>query len=122
GSGSGSGRGSGGPACTPTGDLSVMGSAGPCTAHQNCPTTVFTAVVAGAPGPLVDVDVSIEAIAASPDQNVLRLPSPQGTLVTLFNHRGTFLTDDFVGTMFDDEATLAVATAPGPFHGCFKPE
>jgi hypothetical protein len=28
---------------------------------QNCPTTSFTAVVSGAPGPVGDVDVSITA-------------------------------------------------------------
>jgi len=122
GSGSSSGSASGGAACTPIGDLSVMGGVGPCAANQNCPITIFTAVVANAPGPIVDVDVSLEAIAASTDQNVLKLRSPQGTLVTLFNHRGNFLTDDFFGTMFDDEAAQAVAMAPGPFNGCFKPE
>jgi subtilisin-like proprotein convertase family protein len=119
--GAGSGTGGGGVACVPAGDQSVTGTTGACSANQNCPVTTFTAVVAGAPGPIVDVDVSIDAIAASTDQNILRLQSPQGTIVTLFNHHGTFLTDDFVGTMFDDEAAQSVATAPGPFHGCYKP-
>jgi hypothetical protein len=122
GSSSSSGAGGGAAACVPSGDQSVMGTTGPCNANQNCPTTAFTAAVAGAPGPVVDVDLSLEAVAASTDQNILWLQSPQGTLVMLFNHHGTFLTDDFVGTIFDDEALQSVAMAPGPFHGCFKPD
>jgi predicted dithiol-disulfide oxidoreductase (DUF899 family) len=99
-----------------------MGTTGACNANQNCPTTSFTAVVTGAPGPIVDVDVSLNAIAASTDQNILSLRSPQGTTVTLFNHHGNPFTDDFFGTMFDDEAAQSVASAPGPFHGCYRPD
>jgi subtilisin-like proprotein convertase family protein len=104
------------------GTMSFNGTSGPCTANQNCPTTSFTTVVAGAPGPVAGVRLSLEAVAASTDQNTLTLKSPAGTSVLLFNQRGTFLTDDFVGTLFDDDATAPVATAPGPFHGCFRPE
>jgi hypothetical protein len=116
------GEGGGGPACSGSGEMSFAGASGAAMANQNCPQTDYPVQVAGAPGPITDVDVSLEAIAASTDQNRIWLVSPSNVQVLLFDHGGTFLTDDFVGTIFDDQAATPVATAPGPFHGCFRPE
>jgi hypothetical protein len=111
-----------GLACAAAGDVSMPGGGGAVPASQNCPQADFTVIVADAPGPIVDVDVSLDAIAANTSQNRVWLLAPDGTQVLLFDHRGTFLTDDFVGTEFDDESGMSVAAAPGPFHGCFQPE
>ncbi len=111
-----------GLACAGAGDLSMPGPGGAVPASQNCPQTDFAVMVAGSPGPIADVDVSIDAIAANTSQNRVWLVAPDQTTVLLFDHRGTFLTDDFVGTRFDDQSAMPVSTAPGPFHGCFAPE
>lgn len=116
------GGGDPGVACSGNGDMSLPGSTGPCTANQNCPQTDFVVQVMGAPGPVVDVDVSLDGVAASTDQNRIWLIGPDATQVLLFDQRGTSLTDDFVGTSFDDHAPATVASAPGPFHGCYRPE
>jgi hypothetical protein len=112
----------GGAVCSGSGEMSFEGAGGPAMANQYCPQTDYPVQVAGAPGPIADVDVSLEAIAASTDQNRIWLVSPSNVQVLLFDHGGTFLTDDFVGTIFDDQSATLVATAPGPFHGCFRPE
>ena len=91
-------------------------------ANQYCPQTDFPLVVAGAAGPVADVDVELDVVAANTSENRLWLVSPIGTQVLLFDRHGTFLTDDFFGTMFDDDAALSIAAAAGPFHGCYRPE
>jgi proprotein convertase P-domain-containing protein len=111
-----------GPACGGGGAIAMPGAVGPAAANQYCPQTDFVVQIDGAPGPIADVDVSIDGVLANTSQNRLWLISPAGTQVLLFDRRGSFLTDDFVGTLFDDDAPTAVASAPGPFHGCFAPE
>jgi hypothetical protein len=111
-----------GPACGGGGAIAMPGGIGPAAANQYCPQTDFVVDIDGAPGPIADVDVSIDGVLANTSQNRLWLVGPSGTQVLLFDRRGTFLTDDFVGTLFDDDAPTAVASAPGPFHGCFAPE
>jgi subtilisin-like proprotein convertase family protein len=114
--------GGGGAACSGDGDLSVNGAGGGANANQNCPSTLFSVLVQNAPGPVADVDVELQAVAANTSENRLWLKSPLGTEVLLFDRRGNFLTDDFFGTIFDDQSATPVAAAPGPFHGCYSPE
>lgn len=111
-----------GPACAGVGEVSMQGQGGAVAANQNCPHTDFVIQVEGADAPVADVAVSIDAIAANTSQNRMWLVSPAQTQVLLFDHRGSFLTDDFVGTIFDDQAAMSVVGAAGPFHGCFAPE
>jgi subtilisin-like proprotein convertase family protein len=109
-------------ACASTGAISHPGSGGPTTANQNCPTTDFYINVANSPGPIADVEVSVDGIAANTSQNRLWLIGPSNTQVLLFDRRGTAFTDDWVGTYFDDESPTPIAAAQGPFHGCYRPE
>jgi subtilisin-like proprotein convertase family protein len=111
-----------GPACAGVGEVSMQGQGGAVAASQNCPHTDFVIQVVGADVAVADVAVSIDAIAANTSQNRIWLVSPAQTQVLLFDHRGSFLTDDFVGTIFDDQAAMSVVGAAGPFHGCFAPE
>lgn len=111
-----------GPVCGGGGAIALPGAIGPASASQYCPQTDFVVQIDGAPGAIADVDVSIDGVLANTSQNRLWLIGPSGTQVLLFDHRGTFLTDDFVGTLFDSDAPTLVASAPGPFHGCFAPE
>lgn len=111
-----------GPACAGVGEVSMQGAGGAAAANQNCPHTDFVIQIVGADAPVADVAVSIDAIAANTSQNRIWLVSPAQTEVLLFDHRGSFLTDDFVGTIFDDQAPMSVVGAAGPFHGCFAPE
>jgi subtilisin-like proprotein convertase family protein len=111
-----------GPACAGGGDIAQAGNAGAATSNQNCPTTQFSAQVQGAPGPIVDVDLALEAVAANTSEVRLWLRSPSSTEVLLFDRRGNSFTDDFFGTSFDDESASPIAGAAGPFHACYRPE
>ena len=111
-----------GPSCGGGGAIAMPGAVGAAAANQYCPQTDFVVQIDGAPEAIADVDVSIDGVLANTSQNRLWLIGPSGTQVLLFDHRGTFLTDDFVGTLFDSDAPTLVASAPGPFHGCFAPE
>lgn len=52
---------------------------------------------------------------------VITLQSPNGTQVRLFNRRGGD-GQNLTGTLFDDEATIAIRNGSAPFSGTFRPE
>ena len=52
---------------------------------------------------------------------IIKLISPAGTSVTLFDRRGGS-GDNLSNTVFDDAAAAAVASAAAPFAGTYKPE
>jgi len=100
----------------------VNGTTGPASSNQNCPITTYSAVVAGSPGSIADVELLLTAEAATTSEVTLSLQSPLGTTVVLFDQHGGPFTDDFVGTHFDDASTSPIATAPAPRTGCYSPD
>jgi cysteine-rich repeat protein len=61
--------------------------------------------VAGMPGTIVDVDVTIDLVHPEPGRLVLSLVAPSGATVQLSNQNGGDNADVFAGTTFDDQAT-----------------
>jgi len=71
--------------------------------------------------PIADVDVSID-IEHTGDSNLdITLHSPLGTSVELTSDNGG-AGDDYLGTIFDDEAATAIQSGSAPFTGSFIPE
>ena len=70
---------------------------------------------------IIDVNVRLNISHTSIGQLAVSLRHPDGTLVLLANHRGGG-GDHFVNTVFDDEATTAIAAGLAPFTGSFKPD
>lgn len=100
----------------------VQGSIGAANANQNCPTTDYTAVVAGDPGTVPDIEVMLDAMVATSSEFVATLRSPSGTSVVLFDKHGNPFSDDFIGTHFDDASPSPVSGAAAPRNGCFAPD
>jgi cysteine-rich repeat protein len=65
---------------------------------------VSTVVVSGAPGAIVDVDVTLDIAHTQPDQLDIFLVSPRGTTVTLTTDNGGNNDDIFAPVTFDDQA------------------
>jgi len=71
---------------------------------------------------VTDVDVTIGNITHTYDGDlVLTLIGPTGTRTALSNRRGTG-GDNFINTVFSDEATTPIANGTAPFTGAFKPD
>jgi subtilisin-like proprotein convertase family protein len=68
-------------------------------------------------------DLSVQVSASHPNDGTVRISliGPDGTQVVLFNRRGGS-GNDFVNTIFDDEAPNSVWRGTAPFTGSYKPE
>jgi serine protease len=68
-------------------------------------------------------DLSVQVSASHPNDGTVRISliGPDGTQVVLFNRRGGS-GNDFVNTIFDDEAPNSVWRGTAPFAGSYKPE
>lgn len=72
-------------------------------------------------GSIVDVDVMLDITHTyNGDLNVF-LISPSGTRVELFSDVGSF-TDNFHGTILDDDAPISITAGTAPYTGSFRPE
>jgi subtilisin-like proprotein convertase family protein len=77
------------------------------------------------PGRIKDLDVRIGRIAhGSVGDLVIDLIGPDGTAVTLARHVGgpDNTADDFVETVFDDEAPNSISSASAPYTGGVRPQ
>ena len=70
---------------------------------------------------IVDVNVRLNIAHTSIGQLIVSLRHPDGTFLILSNHRGGG-GDNFVNTVFDDEAGTAISTGIAPFTGSYRPE
>jgi subtilisin-like proprotein convertase family protein len=68
-----------------------------------------------------DLNVQISLNHTALSDLVITLRSPTGQVITLFNKRGGWA-DNLVNTVFDDQATTAIAAGTAPFTGSFRPE
>lgn len=68
-----------------------------------------------------DLNVQISLNHTALSDLVITLRSPTGQVITLFNRRGAWA-DNLVNTVFDDQATTAIAAGAAPFTGSFRPE
>jgi len=72
-------------------------------------------------GPVVDVNVTFDATHPYPPDLDVTLTSPSGTTIELTTDNG-WSGDDFVGTVFDDEAAGPITGGAPPYTGSFQPE
>lgn len=88
------------------------------------PVTVGTAIsaiaIAGFVGTLTDVDIMLDLSHSAVGDLAVVLVAPDGRRVELTAGIGGE-TNNFVGTIFDDEATAAVADGAAPYTGRFRP-
>ncbi len=75
-------------------------------------TVTSTISVAGAGGYMLDVDLTTFVVNAFPDDLVVTLTSPAGTVVTITSNNGGESNDPFNGTVWDDDA--GDVNPPGP--------
>jgi len=70
---------------------------------------------------ITDLNVAINVTHTYDSDLIISLKSPTGVVSTLSFRRGG-AGDNFVSTIFDDEATKAISSGIAPFTGSFKPE
>jgi subtilisin-like proprotein convertase family protein len=68
-----------------------------------------------------DLNVAINVTHTYDSDLIISLKSPTGVVSTLSYRRGGS-SDNFLSTIFDDEATKAISSGVAPFTGSFKPE
>ncbi|HEY2415289.1 MAG TPA: S8 family serine peptidase [Pirellulaceae bacterium] len=74
--------------------------------------------------PIADVNVALDLTYPRDGNLNIWLVSPMGTTVYLSQRRGGSTTgsQDFTGTVFDDEADQTIAEGTAPFTGAFRPD
>ncbi len=85
---------------------------------------VVSTLVVVAPGMSVqDLNVDINITYDPTADLVVQLTSPSGTSILLADQAGAiFGSPNFTGTVFDDEATAAIANGTAPFSGSYTPD
>ncbi|MFZ4611849.1 MAG: proprotein convertase P-domain-containing protein, partial [Gemmataceae bacterium] len=70
---------------------------------------------------ITDLNVAINVTHTYDSDLIISIKSPTGVVSTLSYRRGGS-GDNFVSTIFDDEATKAISSGIAPFKGSFKPD
>jgi subtilisin family serine protease/subtilisin-like proprotein convertase family protein len=83
-------------------------------------TVTSSLAVSGVSGPITDLDVNVSVQHPAVGDLTLTLVAPGGRRVLLMAGAGGE-SDDLTGTIFDDEATTAVASGDTPFAGRYRP-
>jgi subtilisin-like proprotein convertase family protein len=86
---------------------------------------VTSTLTVPSPGRIKDLDVSIGRIThGSVGDLVIELIGPDGTAVTLARHTGgpDNTANNFVETVFDDEASTNISSGFAPYTGSFRPQ
>ena len=88
-----------------------------------CPTLVTAPItVSGLGASLLDVEVKIVNLTHTYDGDLnIYLLGPNGVQIELSTANGTS-GDNFVNTVFDDEATTLISAGVAPFTGNFRPD
>ncbi len=85
------------------------------------PAGVVSTLIVPTAATVADVNATVNINHTWDGDLILSLISPAGTPVTLANHRGGS-GDNFVNTVFDDEAAVPISDGSAPFTGSFRPE
>jgi len=84
--------------------------------------TVESTLEVDEPGLILDLDVRIDELRHTFDRDLeIEIEGPDGTTVTLVDNRGEGR-NDFIDTVFDDEASDPISAGSAPFSGNFQPE
>ncbi len=93
----------------------------PVTIPDNNTTGVTSTINVPDLDTVVDVNVTVNVQHTWDGDVTMYLIGPNGTQVTLVARRGSS-GDNFVNTVFDDQATTPISSGTVPFTGSFKPE
>jgi subtilisin-like proprotein convertase family protein/subtilisin family serine protease len=104
-----------------SGTLTTVSSGAISVALPDNSTVTRTLAVSGLAGNVADMNVRVNMTHTWDGDVRLVLISPSGTRVPLVTNRGGS-GDNFVNTVFDDEAATSVTTGTAPFTGSFRPE
>ena len=83
-------------------------------------TTTSLINVDAVPSPILDVNVHLTLTHTYDADLVMTLVAPDGTSVILAQNNGGS-SDDYVNTVFDDQATTPIGSGAAPFTGSFRP-
>lgn len=83
--------------------------------------TYTSTITVGPNYPITDVNVTFSATHTFDADLDIFLTSPNGTTVELSTDNGS-LNDDYINTVFDQEATTPITSGSAPFTGSFIPE
>ncbi len=84
--------------------------------------TVESTLEVDEPGLILDLDVRIDELRHTFDGDLeIEIEGPDGTTVTLVDRQGGN-GDDFIDTVFDDEASDPISAGSAPFSGNYQPE
>lgn len=83
--------------------------------------TITSSIVIADPSTVTDVNVTVNVTHSYDGDLLLTLIGPTGTRVTLSNRHGSG-GDNYVNTVFDDEAGTPIASGTPPFTGNFRPD
>jgi subtilisin-like proprotein convertase family protein len=110
---------------TGTPDPQSVAPAGGLAIPDDSSAGVSSTLTIPSPGRIKDLDVSIGRIEhGSVGDLVIELIGPDGTAVTLARHVGgpDNSGNNFVETVFDDEASTSISSAFAPYTGGFRPQ
>ncbi len=93
----------------------------PLAIPDNSPTGASSTVVVDSVYGVVDVDVLINITHTYTGDLDITLAGPNGTTVELTSDNGG-TGENFVDTIFDDDAATSITTGTAPFTGSFQPE
>ena len=80
-----------------------------------------SAITIDSSGPIIlDLDVTINLIHTFDSDLTINLIAPDGTVITLADSVGLD-EDNFIGTIFDDDAAIPIDVGTAPFTGRFQP-
>ncbi|MCC6476117.1 proprotein convertase P-domain-containing protein [bacterium] len=94
------------------------------TGDNNCPTGVYADIVVapGTWGPIQDIEVRINSLTHTYDADLdIKLVGPNNVEIELSTDNGSF-SDNYVNTVFDDEAATLITAGTAPFTGTYRPE
>jgi subtilisin-like proprotein convertase family protein len=83
-------------------------------------STISSPIAVVNPGTVSDVNVSLNATHTYDGDLQIDLVGPNGTRVALSSRNGG-AADNYVNTVFDDQATTPIASGAPPYTGSFKP-
>jgi subtilisin-like proprotein convertase family protein len=104
---------------TPASQLAATSTDVPVTI-PDLKTITSTITVSGATGTIGDLNVNLTLHHTYDSDLVITLISPTGKTVTLANKNGGS-GDNFLGTIFDDQATTSISSGSAAFAGSFRP-
>jgi subtilisin-like proprotein convertase family protein len=99
----------------------AAGSSGPVPIPDNDPAGGTSTITVSRAATVQDVNVSVNITHIFDGSLTLKLITPNGIAIALANQRGG-VASNYPGTVFDDEAATAIASATPPFVGSFRPE